>query len=445
MPETGFDPFGGFTPGAPIDMSGPGTDPSYAWALAPGGRFPGDEYFWREYQAALANGTAGGDPNYDPNRAQEWLSGRHSLLGMLMRGHIANQAGGPGQAPTLPGGYPWQGASGPGAAYGPGGNSPTRGLFDLGRPPDTAWDSPEHRPPGEIEVNSPAKKKGNGGGKGHYTFTPVNGIQHQSQFVDWQPITPGTTSTEATRFIPGLGSSTPIQTQASAPAAAGRGKQPRAGRAGAGGGDGGSRTGAGAGTKPIAGARPGGGGTPVPLGQVPGSGDGSVPRGAQINLGTTMRENIFGGVDTNNLDHRTPGWLRDPTTGIMNTSGFPNATPFAPTSGGYRTSMGQLIPGQNFDDYATALHDAGYNSEDILSLLGPYGYRQDDQGNWQWGWGTGPVMRDPVTGAYGFARDFSGRQLGASGPGSSEGRSGGGARGATDLASAADWYHSPYM
>jgi hypothetical protein len=105
-------------------------------------------------------------------------------------------------------------------------------------------------------------------------------------------------------------------------------------------------------------------------------------------------------VDTNYLDYMTPGWLRDPTAGTTNTSGFPSPTLPAPQHG------------ENFDSYMTRLHDSGFSSDDIFSMLGGgYGFsptggnagpfKPDDPNggsDWGWGWGTGP----PTRGEYGY-------------------------------------------
>jgi hypothetical protein len=143
------------------------------------------------------------------------------------------------------------------------------------------------------------------------------------------------------------------------------------------------------------------------------------------------------GIDTNNVDYRTPGWMRDPTAGVLNTSGFPGATPQAPTSGAPANALPgspyTYAPYQDIDSYSTALHNQGFTNAEIMSLLNPNGYTQDAAGNWQWGWGMGPVVSTrPGGGGYAFARQ-------ASGP-----SSGGGSRseqGVNDLVSAADLHH----
>lgn len=324
-----------------------------------------------------------------------------------MNANTANvRSPGAGQDPSAPAGYGYQFYSGPGAAYGPGGVSPTRGLVDEGKPPGSAYDSPEYRPPGGNDAGPAGKPKG--GGRAHTSFAgayqPYQGMQSHPQFVDWQPSPPGMPVQGATRFVGGGPSSTtPAPPPAPGKPGKGGGKSPAAAPGGAGGG-----TGAGAGRPPLTGAggpgagqRPGGAGT----GAAPQDGSSifkpGIP-GQNVNH-PDLRGGIFGGVDTNYLDYRTPGWLRDPTTGTYNTSGFPNATPFAPNSNNRGGAN------QAFDAYVTALHDAGFGTDDIMSLVGPYGYRLDDRGDWQWGWGTGPTVSTGAHGGgYTFARDASG-------------------------------------
>lgn len=309
----------------------------------------------------------------------DWLTGL-GRIGRLLGAHERNvQQGGAGQEPSLPGGYGYHGFSGPGAAYGPGGITPTRGLFDQGRPADAIWDMPEMRPPGGGDGGPAPRRRGGGGGGGNFEFTPYAGLQHRAQFVDWQPIAPGTSSNEPTRFVPGAGSSTPATSVPPAPGGK-PGKQPggRGGRGGAGGGGG---TGRGGGRQPGAGG--GGGGARQP-GAQGGGGDGSIfdspapPRGPFVNVGGSARPNIMGGIDTNFLDFRTPGWRRDPTTGIVNTSGMPLPTP--PAQGAFESDSA----------YRERLHDIGFTEDDIMSMTGPGS-----------GWGTGGVVRGE--GGYQFA------------------------------------------
>jgi hypothetical protein len=105
-------------------------------------------------------------------------------------------------------------------------------------------------------------------------------------------------------------------------------------------------------------------------------------------------------------------WMRDPTSGTRNTAGFPLPTPWAPGQGGgslFTDPSGAWYvggSGQTLDDYLTQLHEMGMDQESIGSLLGPYGFRQDDAGGWSWAWGTGPVVR--TEDGYQFARDAVG-------------------------------------
>lgn len=387
MPYTGFDPYG-----PEPDPSGGGLDPSFYYAASPGGRFPGDEQNRLEWQAAHSRGTAGGNPDYD---VPDWAT-RLGKFGRLLGLHERNaQQGGEGQEPGAVGGYPYHFFSGPGASYGPPGG-PLHGLVDQGRPGDP-WDGadrPEYVP---QDTGSGKKKHGGGGGGGGFNFAAMpayQGIQHQGSFVDWQPTQPFGAASGPTRFVPGQGSSTPRPI--AAPAAGGAGKPGVGGQRGAGGGGvggvgGGAGPGKGRGGKGAGTGAGTGKGKPGKL--TPGS---PRPNGSgnpldsllawltgrdRVGPGGSLRDSIGGGVDPNNLDMGTPGWMRDPTSGVHNTGGFPGATPFAPN------------PGENFDSYLTRLHDAGFDSGSIGGMLGPNGFKQNDQGGWEWGWGTGPVVR----------------------------------------------------
>jgi hypothetical protein len=394
MPFTGYDPFGPFVPGGVIDVSGGGMDPSYAWSLAPGGRFPGDDYYYGEYLAGSSRGTHTGNPQYD---LPDWMT-RAGKPGRVLGWHERNvQSGGAGQAPHSPGYGTYQFWSGPGAAYGPV-YGPTRGLVDQGRPPGTAWDGPEWKPEG-TSTSKPGKGKGKGGGGGgKFVFTPYAGINHQSQFVDMQPIGWGEQATEPTRFVPGAGSSTPRPAPAPAPGPGrpGGGGQGRRGRGGSGGRGGGPGGPVGPGRPGNQGGRPGFPGGPIhPMPGEPGMrGRPTDLIGGPGALTSGFRNGIFGGVDTNYLDMGTPGgWIRDPSFGTMNTSGFPTQTVPAPR------------PGESFDSYMTRLHDAGFGNADIGNLVGPGGFN-NESGEWQWdGWGTGPVVRGED--GYTFARQGS--------------------------------------
>lgn len=434
MPDTGYSPYGEFDPGGVVDMSGGGADSSYAWSLAPGGRFPGDDYYSSEYRSGLDTGGAYGNPDY---RLPPWLAATlgHSRVGSLLSRHESNvRSPGAGQAVHDAGAAGSNHFfSGPGAAYGPA-TGPTRGLVDQGRPPGEAWDGPELRPPGGTEAGKPGKGKGKGGSQaGHFTYSPYQGIQQHAQFVDWQPTAFGEQPSGPTRFVGGAGSSTPGGSAAPPAGTRGQGgkggkgdgKGPAGGPAAGGGRGAGSGQGQGAGGP---GGRPG-----ANSGQGGGPGQGAYPPvdGGAVAQGghfrpsdnkTPFNASTYGGVDTNNLDYRTPSWMRDPTTSVMYTSGFPNATPFAPTSGHWQTASGATNqPIQGFDSYVTSLHDAGFTTDDIMSLVGPYGYRQDGSGNWEWGWGTGPVVSNGENGGnYSFANG-SGPSSGGAGDGFSPG------------------------
>jgi hypothetical protein len=129
-------------------------------------------------------------------------------------------------------------------------------------------------------------------------------------------------------------------------------------------------------------------------------------------IGPQARAATEGGVNVNNLDLGTPSWMRDLTSGTRNTAGFPLPTPWAPEQGSgglFKDQNGTWFTGnasQTLDDYLSQLHEMGLDQGSIGSLLGPYGFRQDDTGGWSWAWGTGPVMRGEN--GYQFARDAVG-------------------------------------
>lgn len=412
MPFSGFDPQ---EHGALIDVSGGGSDPSAYYALSPGGRFPGDLYAYLESLGALSRGTAGANPDYD---VPDFLQNLPGVLGRLFRGHEQNvRNGGTGDVSYPLGGYPYQFFSGPAAQFGPPGG-PLHGLVDMGNP--DIWDFPERAP--DPPPSPPGRGRRQGAGPVPPSTLPTyRGAGHSAQFLDWQPVQtfgdpsagrPGQAPPASpSRFVPGQG-------QGPAPA------PPR------------SREGAGPGQtlplKPAAPRKPARAGQPAnPGGPAPTTGSGSgnpyldflarlfgglTPAGStggdpasgspgRREPGSLLGRPDLRGVNTGNLDLGSPGWIHDPTTGINNTAGFPLGTPNAPRLG------------QSWDDYAASLHDQGFSTDDILSLIGGrYGFTGQG-GDWDWNWGTGPVMRGPN--GYDFARN-----LGSSGGGSPGGVSG---------------------
>lgn len=375
MPYTGYDPFG------PDDPSGGGLDPSAYYALSPGGRFPGDTQNYLEYLAAQSRGTAGGNPDYD---VPDWMT-RLGRIGRMLGAHERNvQQGGEGQVPSDVGGYPYQFWSGPGAYYGPPGG-PLHGLVDQGRPTEP-WDGTDHHENGTESGGGGRHRGGGGGPKMSFSFTPYQGMAHQSSFVDWQPTAPGTGADGPTRFVhPSV-----YKPSAQIPPLGGGG----GGVAGRGGNGGGGTKGAGRGGRGGRGRGGNGGGKPSPgkptAAPTPADdllalllGSRGTPNRFGAAQGPGLRGSVLGGVDVNNIDKGTPGWQQDPTTGIANTRGMPNGTPFGPD------------PGESFDHYLTRLHDSGLDSDAIGSMLGPNGFRQNDAGEWEWGWGTGPVVHGP--------------------------------------------------
>lgn len=429
MPDTGYSPGGDFgTGGQPIDMSGGGLDPSAYYALSPGGAFPGDEWAYLQWLSGVSRGTAGANPSF---QLPDWMlhaSGGKGALSKFVQWNATH--GGVGNPPTgfgtgESGGYPYQLYSGPGAAYGPQGG-PLSGLIDQGNPNNI--DGPSDPAGGSQPAGKGTKPKGHGGGGAaapNFTFSPYQGIGYKPSFVAWQPIAPGSQGPyPPTEFVsPGgravpSNSVAPLAPQTAGPKVnphpTGKWRGPNKGKP------------LGKGGKPPAGA-PGAGGPGGPGGPGGGSGDplDLLLHGPGPNNVSDHHDPTFSGFNPNNLDKATPSWVLDPTTGINNTAGFPGATIPAPKEG------------QSWDDYYSALHDAGFNMDTIGSLLGPYGFEQtggagrggnpSEQGppSWKWGWGTGPVVGDPGGGGYHFANQ-GGPGGGAGAPGGGWGASGGG-------------------
>jgi hypothetical protein len=392
MPDTGFDPQ---QPGGLVDTSGGGLDPGLYWAASQGGRFPGDTANLLGYNAATGGQpqpvTGGGPPSGMGGSLLSILLGIPALAPLFnsLLSHGATGA----TSPTDPSmGGPNNFFSGPFAGYGPTGN-PLGGLGDIGnRQPS---DMPEGTSPGNVDASGPAGG-GGGGGSGHggggggsYVFHPYGGLQGQGTFVNLAPAYPGQAAPRAT-FTGGSGSSDRPPAQAMPPA-----PPPRPS---SGGGGGGPASG------PGGGGSPGGGG-----GQGGGGGGGGVPQPATATKpgkGPSQTPNAgYTGVNTNNLGRGTPGWVEDPTAGVVDTSGMPLPTIPAPR------------PGESFDQYQTQLHDLGYSQDSIASIVGRYGFNPGatygvptpgggpltQPGGW--GWGTGPVVRGPD--GYTFANDPS--------------------------------------
>jgi hypothetical protein len=124
--------------------------------------------------------------------------------------------------------------------------------------------------------------------------------------------------------------------------------------------------------------------------------------GAQdkIARGRDFRAGMGGGVDMNLLDKGTPGWMRDRTLN--------------PNLAGHQTPETLIAPrtGQSTEDFLDSLGRQGYDIDTISSLMGPNGYRRQEDGSWTWGWGTGPVTRGEN--GYQFANDGTGQGRGFS-------------------------------
>lgn len=401
MPWTGYDPQ---QSGGPIDVTGGGMDPSYAWALTPG-RFNGDEWAYLEYLAAkdpsasrTADGIGPGDA--DPNYKAPKLPGNGALskiINALLALHQKNVTDHSGLSNP---GDPQQGNvqsafSGPGAAYGPL-TGPTRGLFDQGN--DGIFDGPEGRGDLGTVGGAPSGGKHHGGGGGGYTGPsgPVvpTAQPYQAHFLAWQP-----TNTGTPRFTGPAGPTSPAPAPAAAPGKQpppggyqGRWRGPNRGGSGAGSSspspaaDGGGATSSGGGDLSVAEAARQLGLDPKTINDliagVSGSGvaAGNVPEGGPRGR-YDFGQNDFLGYDTNMLSMNAPGTLRDPSFGVYDTSGMPNPTPFMKN------------PGETSDDYMTRLHDAGFGMDDIGKLMSM-------QSGWG-GWGT--VVGNQGGGGYHFA------------------------------------------
>lgn len=431
MADTSYDPQ---EPGSLIDLSGGGSDPSTYWALSPGGRFPGDITNYLSY--LRASNTGGQLGNGDPNKSNVQIPGNYGkLLSLLYNGVINNaRTGGAGQAPGDPltdGGYPFQAWSGPGASFGPPGGS-LNGLIDQGNPNNVdGVDNPFNK----LDENpgtptSAGRGKGGGGGGGSFGFTPYNGVGFTSSFVGYSPTQPGAVQHPAEMIHHIVNAGTPAQNPSS-PGIPGGGKGGAGG--GTSGGGGGGRAGgkipgvqyggtppkvpAGGSTRPdgrildasgrtiyIPGpGSPGPGGSDPGVPISPGNGapfGGQVPAGGIIHAITggdpissiTPTDRDSHGLNFNNIDKGTPGWVHDPTQNIQNTAGMPLGTLPDPH-------------GMTADQYMEELHRMGYSQEDIANLVGPYGFRISnpapggyDPGNADnvgYGWGVGPVVRGP--------------------------------------------------
>jgi hypothetical protein len=342
-----------------------------------------------QWLSGVSRGTAGANPNF---QLPDWMLKAPGRVGELARGIQWNAThGGTGNPPTgfglgETGGYPYQANSGPGAAYGPAGG-PLHGLLDQGNP--NVVDVTEDPTGGQQPPGPPQKPKGHGGGGSaapNFFFSSPGGIGYKPSFVAWQPIPYGQSAgAPPTQFVSPGGRAVPSNA-APAPAPPQVPSAPP-GRPG------GHPKGGGKGKPPAPGKTPPGapGGPPGPgssggpilppdSGFTPGQG------GGRPSNPFDRKDPTFSGYNPNTLDKATPGWIYDPTTGINNTAGFPGATPPSPQGG------------ETWDDYYNQLRDLGLNQDTIGSLLGPYGYTRGPgkDGQWSWGWGTGPVVGGPM-------------------------------------------------
>lgn len=176
---------GGFVP---TETFLPPTDQGAYYAFSPGGRFPGDTYFWNEVQEGLRHlERHAADPSY---QLPDWVTRNKGLLGWLGRAHEQNVQEHGGVNPT---GNPFAGGgghlySGPFASYGPPGG-PLHGLLDRGN--SGIYDAPETPGLGGGGGGTSGGAGGGGGGKKPYAG-PVGpptaqAMPWQSSFVGWNP------------------------------------------------------------------------------------------------------------------------------------------------------------------------------------------------------------------------------------------------------------------
>lgn len=390
MPYTGYDPQ---EMGGPIDNTGGGLDPSYAWALAPGGRFQGDEWAYLEYLAALdpssdrydaqGHGPLDGHPEY---HVPDWLKNNLGKIGKLLALHEKNVQEGGGMNPGNPlehGGNSLM--SGPGADYGPL-SGPTRGLLDQ---EGHFWDGADHRPEGTSE-NGPAPSGGHHGGGGGYNG-PVGPMQpaqpnYHPSFLGWQPNNQGapqfTGAANGMPPVPAAGPSGPtpppggFQGKWRGPNRGGA-ASPSSGGSGASGGTSGAAGGTGTGgTYTVEDAARELGLSPEELAGlgigIAASGKGKGPRVKQ-----DFGAEGYTGADVNMMGANMPGWLRDPTSSVHDTAGMPNPT--APTR----------LQGEGTDDYINRLSDMGFGAHDISTMIGAGGGAMQGYGM------GGTVVRGP--------------------------------------------------
>lgn len=412
MPATGWDAptHGDYA----FDDTAASLDPSFYYALSPGGRFPGDVWAYLEGLAGQdrSAGRTSGDanPNYDLPSWLEHIPGRlGNLIARMVRGHESNVRNNADAAVHNPlqAGDVYQGWSGVGAPYGPEGG-PLHGTLDQGTSHLNDYDYGYGRGLDPREgLPTTSGHRGRGGDNfGPLNWQPYAGTQHASQFVDYQPIAPFTVDTSPTRFVSGRGGTPARTTAPTAPA-----PPPFLPAGGTHSGHGGRGSGAAGGRQGQQQRHNGQGGRSASdpamssvladvLAQLfgPGAGTGTgigTGTGARGNFpgniaaGTPgtghnplagTRRNLTGGVgyDTGYTGRGTPGWMLDPTTGIRNTAGMPLPTPL---------SRGQF---GTDDDYITAMHDLGFDMESIIGSMNP--------------WGTGGVVRGS-DGSYMFAND----------------------------------------
>ncbi|HBY61922.1 MAG TPA: hypothetical protein DEH78_19045 [Solibacterales bacterium] len=280
---------GGFLP---TETFLPPTDQGAYYAFSPGGRFPGDTYFWSEVQEGLRHlERHQADPSY---QLPEWVTRNRGLLGWIGRAHEQNVqqhggVGGVGNPLAGGGGHLY---SGPFASYGPPGG-PLHGLLDRGNA--GIFDAPETPGLGGGGGGTSGDGGGGGGGRGPYTGPTGPPMAQtspwQSSFVAWNPGGPP-------RMVPGAAFS-PGPATPQRPGSARSPNQGSSGRPSRGGGSGNSsRPGASSGGGPASSASRSPGAALDAVAQIL-----SQPGGLSPGAGRDLREQMgsFAGYDVNRI------------------------------------------------------------------------------------------------------------------------------------------------
>jgi hypothetical protein len=399
--------YGGYAPdqlGGVIDTSGGGLDPGFAWSTAPGGQFPGGEYFANELATALGltpeqfTQRMAANPQY-----KNILEGLHGTgitggiggLARMFGSNIRNSSGVGGVSDNY-GIADNNMFSGPGGAYGPF-SGPTRGLADQNVAPNGMADFPDFgqfgsQPNNGSSATTPGKHHGGGDAVTPHGLPVYPGVNYTPSFLGWQPVDvwAGQQLNQHPTFV---GGGQLPQAPGGLPLApAGGGKKPKKG-----GGLGGKPPvpmGNGKGGGVLTGLGGGGGATKPPggtagsdqqqftpeqlktlLGLMQGA-TGADPNTAMGVLGSIGRHLGPGlgqmagtqtGFNTSDLFGNTRGAFDDPTAGVRNTAGMPNQTPISPAL--FATLFGETGLGGEAA-YRDFMMSQGMSKPEVDSLLG---------------------------------------------------------------------------